>query len=386
MASLLGMLGLNLPGLGQGGSNPFNGLVSGGVPTPPSPMGNSVNPLLAALKEAFTGQLGTSLPGPQVPPGALKNEAAGGLATMAPGTTAPAYDPSGLPPDPQDPMAPVTPAAKPAMFIAPNRPGLSETPRTGGMDPRIKAGIFKGESGGDYNTLFGFSNRKGGKWDNVRLTDMTVDQAIQFSDPRGPYAQWVNGQIGRAATPMGAYQIVGTTLKAAKKALGLTGNERMDVNTQDMLGKWILDNQGTGAWEGYRGPADPGSIQPVNDYGPGADAMSRPSGSEWSPSPTFNVGRGPGGYSMSEGDFNTATNAPANPKDRTRKGGGGSAGSGTGPDAGGGGGARKNDVSPDYKRYQARKNIRHLRGMSPVATIQAIANIGKGLRTQGGGQ
>ena len=68
------------------------------------------------------------------------------------------------------------------------------------------------------------------------------------------------GQIGRVATPMGAYQVVGTTLKAAKAALGLTGNERMTPELQDRIGQWILQAQGTGAWEGYKGPR--GSLPP----------------------------------------------------------------------------------------------------------------------------
>lgn len=118
----------------------------------------------------------------------------------------------------------------------------------------VKNGIFAGESGGDYNALFGFSNRQGGQFSNVSLSDMTVDEALAFADPSGPYGQWVKGQIGRVATPMGAYQIVGTTLRAAKEGLGLTGSERMTPELQDRLGGWIYANQGTGAWEGYRGP------------------------------------------------------------------------------------------------------------------------------------
>lgn len=123
----------------------------------------------------------------------------------------------------------------------------------------IKAGIFAGESGGDYNALFGFSNRPGGRFANTRLTDMTVDEAIQFADPNGPYAQWVKGQIGRVATPMGGFQVVGSTLKQAKDWAGLTGNELMTPELQDKLGQAILAKQGTGAWEGYRGPRTPGT-------------------------------------------------------------------------------------------------------------------------------
>jgi hypothetical protein len=121
------------------------------------------------------------------------------------------------------------------------------------MDPLLylKQNVFPGESGGDYNALFGYANRPGGQFGGVNLTDMTVDQALAFSDPSGPYGQWVKGQVGRVATPMGAYQIVGTTLRGAKEGLGLTGSERMTPELQDQLGMWIYQNQGPGAWEAW---------------------------------------------------------------------------------------------------------------------------------------
>lgn len=123
----------------------------------------------------------------------------------------------------------------------------------------IRADIFAGESGGDYDALYGYSNRPGGKFANVKLTDMTVDDALAFAAPSGEYGQHVKGQIGRVATPMGAYQIVGTTLREAKRALGLTGKERMTPELQEKLGQHIYQTQGTGAWEGYRGPQSGGS-------------------------------------------------------------------------------------------------------------------------------
>lgn len=118
----------------------------------------------------------------------------------------------------------------------------------------IRGGIFAGESGGDFNALFGFSNRDGGPWSHIKLTEMTVDEAIAFSDPKGDYARWVRARVGRTATPMGAYQIVGTTLREAKKLMGLRGDELMDEAMQERLGQFIYRRQGTGAWEGYRGP------------------------------------------------------------------------------------------------------------------------------------
>lgn len=116
---------------------------------------------------------------------------------------------------------------------------------------QLKRMVFPGESGGDYNALFGYANRPGGQFAGVNLTDMTVDQALEFANPRGPYGQSVKDQIGRVATPMGAYQIVGTTLRAAKEGLGLTGSERMTPELQDRLGMWIYQNQGPGAWEAW---------------------------------------------------------------------------------------------------------------------------------------
>ncbi|HMO70080.1 MAG TPA: zeta toxin family protein [Paracoccaceae bacterium] len=137
---------------------------------------------------------------------------------------------------------------------------------------RIRNGIFAGESGGDYNALFGFQNRRGGRFANVRLTEMTVDQAIEFSNPRGAYGQWVarvrpdpeNG----VATPMGAYQIVGSTLRGLKRDLKLTGDELMTPEFQDYLGQQIYLRQGTGAWVGYRGPRDSFSPAPPDRDAP----------------------------------------------------------------------------------------------------------------------
>lgn len=127
------------------------------------------------------------------------------------------------------------------------------------MDParweEIKANIFPGESGGDYNALFGYANRPGGQFANVNLTGMTVNDAIRFSDPSGAYGQWVkqtrpDPEKG-VATPMGAYQVVGSTLQAAAKGLGLTGNEPFNEATQDRIGQWIYQTQGPGAWVGW---------------------------------------------------------------------------------------------------------------------------------------
>lgn len=119
----------------------------------------------------------------------------------------------------------------------------------------IQRGIFAGESGGDYGALYGYANRPNNLFSDVNLTGMTLNQVIDFTNPRGPYAQYVSAlNDGTVATPVGAYQVVGSTLRDAVQGLGLSGDTLFDEATQDRIGKWIYDTQGTGAWEGYRGP------------------------------------------------------------------------------------------------------------------------------------
>lgn len=143
------------------------------------------------------------------------------------------------------------------------------------MPTGVKQAIFKGESGGDYDTLYGNSHRAGGKFAGVKLTNMTVNEALEFSKAGGDYAKWSKTQKGvepgTYATPMGAYQVVGTTLKNAVKALGLKGDEKMTPELQDKIGDYIYQTQGTKAWKGYRGPTQGGG-----GYKPGNAASNTP--------------------------------------------------------------------------------------------------------------
>lgn len=143
------------------------------------------------------------------------------------------------------------------------------------MPSGVRQAIFKGESGGDYDTLYGNSHRAGGKFAGVKLTNMTVNEALEFSKAGGDYARWSKTQKGvepgTYATPMGAYQVVGTTLKNAVKALGLKGDEKMTPELQDKIGDYIYQTQGTKAWKGYRGPTQGGG-----GYNPSNAASNTP--------------------------------------------------------------------------------------------------------------
>jgi hypothetical protein len=116
-----------------------------------------------------------------------------------------------------------------------------------------RAKIIQRESGGDYDALFGFANRGDGPFADTKLTNMTVDQAINFSQPGGDYANYTKGKLGYVATPMGAFQIVGSTLNSAKAEMGLTGNEVMTPELQERIAKHLYDTYGTKPWAASEG-------------------------------------------------------------------------------------------------------------------------------------
>ncbi len=122
----------------------------------------------------------------------------------------------------------------------------------------IQQGIFAGESGGDYNALFGYQNRPGGRFEGVQVSEMSIADILDFTNPRGAYGQYVKSarpdpEMG-VATPVGAYQVVGTTLRDAVKALDIDPSQKFNKATQDRIGKYIFETQGAKAFAGYKGP------------------------------------------------------------------------------------------------------------------------------------
>lgn len=92
------------------------------------------------------------------------------------------------------------------------------------------------EGAGDYDTLFGHSQRGGGRFAGVRPSQMTLDQLYSFTDPKGEYGQFVasrnNGVVG---TPLGAGQIVGSTLRRTAQQLGLPGDTVFSPEVQNRM-------------------------------------------------------------------------------------------------------------------------------------------------------
>jgi len=144
-----------------------------------------------------------------------------------------------------------------------------------------EADTFKGlidthEGGGDYDTLFQFSNKGGGAFSDVRVSEMTLGEVKDFASARGEgsYYQWSKENMpkgliaykkGLGSTPMGRYQFIGTTLKEVTKEMGLSDDTIFSPEVQDAMFEHYLKktiSRGStvdekiahvrSAWEGFR--------------------------------------------------------------------------------------------------------------------------------------
>jgi muramidase (phage lysozyme) len=73
---------------------------------------------------------------------------------------------------------------------------------------------------------------------------MTLGQLYDFSQPSGQYGQYVKPRLpesteafktGQTSTPMGKYQIVGTTLRNVADQMGLSEDTVFNKETQDKM-------------------------------------------------------------------------------------------------------------------------------------------------------
>jgi muramidase (phage lysozyme) len=117
------------------------------------------------------------------------------------------------------------------------------------------------EGGGDYNKLY--NNSETSDFSNVKITEMTIDELLDFTALDGDYGQYVaklrpDPEMG-VSTPLGRYQIVGRTLRGLKSALGLTGNEKFSEEIQDQMFLYLYQSRKQSGknfadeWQGLRG-------------------------------------------------------------------------------------------------------------------------------------
>lgn len=158
-------------------------------------------------------------------------------------------------------------------------PGGTGTPGAPGANTGGLFGLIdKTEGGGNYDTLFGHS-QNGGRFDGVKVSDMTLAEVSAFADPGGEYGQWVKGQVGRVATPMGRHQIVGTTLRNTMKAMGLSPDTKFTPQIQDSMATYLATNRLAGLsnpaqkraalraeWEGFKHVSDAALDAAILDF------------------------------------------------------------------------------------------------------------------------
>ncbi|WP_261316528.1 hypothetical protein [Rhizobium leguminosarum] len=160
---------------------------------------------------------------------------------------------------------------------------IAATPTNSALPGSFLAAVDRTEGAGDYDTLFGHA-QKDGPFAGTAISQMPIKDVLAFTDPSGPYAQYVKGKVGRVATPVGKYQTVGTTLRGAVGALGLDPSAPYDRATQDRVASFLARQRIASAdtlpgkisalrseWEGFKNVPDSEMAQIV------ADLQSAPS-------------------------------------------------------------------------------------------------------------
>lgn len=174
--------------------------------------------------------------------------------------------------------SPATPGATGSSMPKVDASGnVAATPTNSALPGSFLAAVDRTEGAGNYDTLFGHS-QKNGPFAGTAVSQMPIKDVLAFTDPSGPYAQYVKGKVGRVATPVGKYQTVGTTLRGAVDALGLDPNLPYDQGTQDRVASYLARNRIASAdtlpgkikalrseWEGFKNVPDSEMAQIVAD-------------------------------------------------------------------------------------------------------------------------
>lgn len=99
---------------------------------------------------------------------------------------------------------------------------------------------LKQREASSYNTMFGNAEISDTPFKGTKLTSMTVDEVLKLVEPGGKWNKYNIDNHDENTTAVGAYQIVGSTLRdlkrvGAMKRLGITGDDLFNRETQDAL-------------------------------------------------------------------------------------------------------------------------------------------------------
>ena len=109
----------------------------------------------------------------------------------------------------------------------------------------VKARVSEVEGTSDEG---GYDRLLGGQEDRFGITptEMTVAEVLEFQKARGEgtYADYAKDAVGRISTPVGKYQVVGTTLQGLIDAGVVDEDDMFDAETQEKIGSYLIENRG----------------------------------------------------------------------------------------------------------------------------------------------
>ena len=125
-----------------------------------------------------------------------------------------------------------------------------------------------------YDTLYGNFERQDTPFKDVSVSSMTIGELADFSRASGEYGRYVKPRLpkntyaykkGLTSTPMGKYQIVGSTLRDLTRRMNLPADTVFNKETQDKMflflakeavggGKTSSEKRSRlrGIWEGFK--------------------------------------------------------------------------------------------------------------------------------------
>lgn len=125
-----------------------------------------------------------------------------------------------------------------------------------------------------YDTLYGNFETQETPFKGTQVSTMTLGELYDFSKPSGEYGRYVKPRLsksteaykrGLTSTPMGKYQIVGTTLRNAAKQMNLPPETVFNKETQDKIFLFLAEdavgrgktmnqkrNNLRAVWEGFK--------------------------------------------------------------------------------------------------------------------------------------
>ncbi len=139
----------------------------------------------------------------------------------------------------------------------------------------VTQNMLRAREADNYDTLYGnFEKKKDSPVFDYKVTEKTLGELVEFSKPSNAYGKYVKPRLGKntearrrglTSTPMGKYQIVGTTLRGIIKDMRLPSDLVFNKETQDamflflarqkMQGKKTLAQKRQAlkeTWEGFR--------------------------------------------------------------------------------------------------------------------------------------